>query len=129
MWRNYLTVGFRALTRSRTYAVINLAGLALGLAACLTVLLYLRYELSYDRWLPEAERTFQLQQWVTGGDDPNLVPGGLRMTSYLSGQRLRQFREIERVVYVGRADPVILQNGEATLSENFVYVDGPLFQV
>ena len=129
MWRNYLTVGLRSLLKSRTYAVINLAGLALGLAACITVLLYLRYELSYDSWLPEADRTYQLQQWVTGGDDPNLVPGGLRMTSYLSGQRLRQFREVEQVVYAGRADPVLIHNGQAALSENFVYVDGPLFDV
>ena len=35
MWRNYLTVGFRALTKNRTYAFINIFGLALGLAACL----------------------------------------------------------------------------------------------
>ena len=33
MWRNYLTVGFRALTRSRTYAFINIFGLALGTIA------------------------------------------------------------------------------------------------
>ena len=32
MWRNYLTVGFRALTKNRTYAFINIFGLALGLA-------------------------------------------------------------------------------------------------
>jgi putative ABC transport system permease protein len=51
MWRNYLTVGIRALARSRTYAFINIFGLALGLAACLLILLYVRYEHSYDSWM------------------------------------------------------------------------------
>ena len=48
MWRNYLTVGIRALGKNRTYAFINILGLALGLAACLLILLYVRYETSYD---------------------------------------------------------------------------------
>ena len=55
MWRNYLTVGYRALTKNRTYAFINIVGLAIGLAACLMILLYVRYETSYDSWLPDAE--------------------------------------------------------------------------
>jgi putative ABC transport system permease protein len=67
MWRNYLTVAYRALTRNRTYAFINIFGLALGLAACLLLLIYVRYETSYDRWLPDDERVFQVQ---TFGIDP-----------------------------------------------------------
>src|SRR4029450_12381462 len=61
MWRNYLTVGIRALGRNRAYAFINIAGLALGLAACLLILLYVRYEMSYDSWLPNSDRIFQVQ--------------------------------------------------------------------
>ena len=61
MWRNYLTVGFRALTKNRTYAFINIFGLALGLAACLLLLVYVRYETSYDSWLPNSDRVYQVQ--------------------------------------------------------------------
>ena len=129
MWRHYLKTGWASLLRSRTYSLINLTGLSLGLAASLLILLHVRYELSYDSWLPEADRAFQLQQWVTAGDDPNVTPGGQQMTSYVSGQRLREFPQIERVVYVGNSRPVILQNGEATTSEDFVFVDGPLFDI
>ena len=129
MWRNYAIVGLRSLVKSRTYAVINLFGLTIGLAACLTVFLYIRYELGYDSWLADANRTFQLQQWVSPGAPETLYPEPTQMTSYISGQRLREFPQIEEVVYVGRSQPVILQNGEGTLSENFVYVNGPLFDV
>ncbi len=38
MWRNYMTVGIRALTRNKTYAFINIFGLAIGLAACLMLM-------------------------------------------------------------------------------------------
>jgi putative ABC transport system permease protein len=61
MWRNYLTVGIRSLAKNRTYAFINIFGLAIGLAACLLILLYVRYESSYDRWLADSERIYQVQ--------------------------------------------------------------------
>jgi putative ABC transport system permease protein len=61
MWRNYLTVGLRALTRNRTYAFINVFGLALGLAACLLLLVYVRYETSYENWQEGSDRVFQVQ--------------------------------------------------------------------
>jgi putative ABC transport system permease protein len=61
MWGNYLTLGFRSLMKNGTYAFINIFGLALGLAACLLLLLYVRHETSYDAWLPEAERVYQVQ--------------------------------------------------------------------
>jgi putative ABC transport system permease protein len=61
MLRNYLTVGLRSLTKNKAYAIINLLGLSLGLAVCLLILLYVRYETSYDEWLPESERIYQVQ--------------------------------------------------------------------
>ena len=61
MWRNYWTVAVRALAKNRTYAFINIFGLAIGLAACLMLLLYVRYETTYDQWLPDAANTYQFQ--------------------------------------------------------------------
>ena len=127
--RHYLKMGWSSLVRSKAYSLINLAGLSLGLAASLIILLHVRYELGYDRWLPGADRAFVLQQWVVASDDPNIVPGANPMTSFVSGERLRQFPQLDRIVYVGNAQPVILQDGEATVSEDFVFVDGPLFDI
>ena len=41
MWRNYWTVAVRALAKNRTYSIINIAGLAIGMAACILILLYI----------------------------------------------------------------------------------------
>src|ERR1041384_6094490 len=125
MWRNYLTVGLRALAKNKTYAAINIFGLALGLAACILILLFVRYELSYDSALPASQRVFQLQEWPD--PEPGEPAGGGQMTSIASAMALRKdFPEIERLVYVGNNRPTIIQDGQATTSDHFVYVDGPL---
>ncbi len=54
--RNYLTLFFRNLARERLYAAINIVGLALGLASCLILGLFLRGELTYDRHLEGPNR-------------------------------------------------------------------------
>ena len=128
MWRNHLVLTLRLLARNKLYAFVNLFGLALGLAACLLILIYVRYESSYDSALPEAERVFQLQNWFVATEQG--PAGANRMTSFASGTALRKdFPEIETLVYVGNNQPVIVQNGEASISKNFYFTDGPLFDV
>lgn len=61
MWANILTLTIRRLFLNRAYSAINIGGLALGLAGCLMILNYVNYERSYDRWLPDSGRIFQVQ--------------------------------------------------------------------
>jgi putative ABC transport system permease protein len=129
MWRNYLTVGVRALAKNKTYAFINIFGLALGLAACLLILLYVRYERSYDAWMPGADRAFQLQDYYkatpNGGEEM-----ALQMTSYASGKALvKDFPQIENAVYVSSSAATILQKGEPSAPEHFNFVSGNLFDI
>jgi putative ABC transport system permease protein len=128
MWRNYFTVGLRALAKSRVYAFINIVGLAIGLAACLMLLLYVRYERSYDEWLPNVENVYQLQTTFT---DPGTgKTDALQMTSYVAGASLKKdFPQIERLVYVLSAGPVVFHNGQAFPTEDTVVTDGNLFEV
>ncbi|HEX8366107.1 MAG TPA: ABC transporter permease [Allosphingosinicella sp.] len=129
MWRNYLTIGFRALAKNRTYAFINIVGLAIGIAACLMILLYVRYETRYDDWLPGAERTYQFQDLYspteTGGEEYRL-----QMTSYVSGRALaEEFPEVERAVYINGGGGYVLQDGEATLTNDLRFTDGNFLEV
>ncbi|MEA3036805.1 MAG: putative transport system permease protein [Sphingomonadales bacterium] len=129
MWRNYLTVGVRALAKNKTYAFINIFGLALGLAACLLILLYVRYERSYDAWMPGADGAYQLQDYykatTNGGEEM-----ALQMTSYVSGKALvKDFPQIARAVYISSSAATILQKGEPSAPERFNFVDGNLFDI
>ena len=56
MIQNYLTLALRNLRKNPLYSGLNIFGLALGIAACLLILLYVGHELGYDRWNPHAER-------------------------------------------------------------------------
>jgi putative ABC transport system permease protein len=128
MWRNYVTVGIRALAKSKTYALINILGLAIGMAACLMILLYVRYEVSYDRWVPESGRTFQVQSWYKLSETGREAQ--LQMTPYISGKSLRDnFPQIEHEVYVTNNDPVFFRNGQATSTEDYLWVDGNFLEV
>ncbi len=62
MFKNYLIVALRHLRRGRAFTFINVAGLALGLASCLLILLYVQDELSYDRHHEKADRIFRVTQ-------------------------------------------------------------------
>ena len=62
MIKNYLIVALRQLRRGRAFTFINVAGLALGLASCLLILLYVQDELSFDRHHEKAERIFRVTQ-------------------------------------------------------------------
>jgi len=128
MWRNYVTVGVRALVKNKTYAFINIFGLAIGLAACLMLLLYVRYETSYDQWLPNSENTYQYQSHYR--DRQTGEEMHLQMTSYIAGQRLKaDFPQIDRAVYALASAPVVLRNGEALSTDKVLLVDNLFFDV
>jgi putative ABC transport system permease protein len=71
MLRNWLTIAIRNLVKHRLYSAINILGLAVGLASCVVIILFVRDELSYDRWIPEAKRIYQLH---TRFDFPGRAP-------------------------------------------------------
>ena len=123
MWRNYLTVGLRSLLKNRTYAFINILGLAIGMAACLMILLFVRYELSYDRDLPEAENIYQVQTWFKNPDSGEETYG--QMSTYSAQAALRKdFPQIASAVYMLSSEPVFYKDGQASMTENYRYVDG-----
>ena len=60
MLHNYLTIAIRNLLRYPAYTLINIVGLAIGLAACMLILRYVWDELSYDRYHPHADRVYRV---------------------------------------------------------------------
>ena len=56
MFKNYLKIALRNFSKSWSYSLINIAGLAIGLASFILITLFVSYELSFDRWNPNADR-------------------------------------------------------------------------
>ena len=126
MWRNYLTVGFRSLTKSKGYAVINLLGLALGLAACLLLLLYVRYETSYDSWLPDSERIYQVQ--ATWHEDGQPVTPSQSSPQPVRDTIAGGFPQIEAVTVAQQGQLQIVRDGQPMYVDE-LYVDPAFFEI
>ena len=61
MIRNYVTTAIRNLLKHKGYSVINVIGLALGLTGCILMLLYIRYETSYDDYNLKKDRMYRIE--------------------------------------------------------------------
>ncbi|MDB5130293.1 MAG: FtsX-like permease family protein [Mucilaginibacter sp.] len=86
MIKNYIKVAWRSLTRQKLYSLINISGLAIGLAVCMLIMLYVAHELSYDKFHANAKRIFALNEHVKmGTQEINMA-----YTSYASGPIIKQ---------------------------------------
>jgi len=127
MLRNYLTVAYRNLVANKRHSLINIGGLAVGLAACLLILLYVRDELSFDRWIPKADRIAAVEStfFVPGRDKIAFAgtPGPIKPALE------KEFSsDIERAVRLfGNQEPV--RTGDRQFAGDITYVDPGFFDV
>ena len=63
MLRNYLKIAIRSLTKRKGYALINIGGLAVGLACCMVILLYVSNESSYDQYHKDVDRLYRVLEY------------------------------------------------------------------
>ncbi|HEY0044784.1 MAG TPA: FtsX-like permease family protein [Allosphingosinicella sp.] len=128
MWRNYLITGYRALTRNKLFAAINLLGLAIGLAACLLIFLYVRYETGYDRWVPDSERVYQVQTLYT---DPET--GERRLQQGTEGVIVdtlpKDFPQIEAIARADSDRQVLLDRQGIAANAEMLSADPSLFDI
>ncbi|MCJ7579282.1 MAG: ABC transporter permease [Candidatus Aminicenantes bacterium] len=60
MYRNYVTIALRNLLKYKGFSLINIAGLAIGIASCLMILLFVQSELKYDQFHQNTDRIFRM---------------------------------------------------------------------
>src|SRR5882672_4923946 len=62
MLKNYFNIALRNIRRHKAYSAINILGLAIGIAACLLILQYVSFELSYENFQVNKDRIYRVQQ-------------------------------------------------------------------
>lgn len=60
MIKNFIRIAIRNLFNQKVYSLINIVGLAIGMAACVVILLYIQQELSYENMHPDADRIYRV---------------------------------------------------------------------
>jgi putative ABC transport system permease protein len=127
MFRNYLTSGVSALRRDPMFTAINLAGLAIGLAGCLMIILFIRYELSFDEGLPGADRVYQVQRIESTGAD---VGKRFGITSFVAATAMpSQFPEIENATGLLPGNGNYRKDGDVLVVEDVYAADAEFLDV
>jgi predicted permease len=85
MFKNYFKIAWRNITRHKSYSAINVAGLAVGIAACLLIFVVVQYELSFDTYQPGYKSTYRI---VTKKDRE----GNIRYSAGISTPAVDAFR-------------------------------------
>jgi putative ABC transport system permease protein len=84
--------------------------------------------MSYDKWLPGAENVYQIQSWYKSSETGQEAQ--LQMTPYLAGKRIaKDFPQVEKEVYVNDNGPVFTKDGQATSTEDYLWVDNNFLEV
>src|SRR5690348_6258464 len=123
MFRNYLKLAFRNLSRQKAFSIINITGLAVGLASSLVILLWVQDELSYDKFHSKADRTYRIMAAASGLQVAS-VPGAF-------GPGVQEMEsDVILNTRVWKENGVMFQRGEIKFDEpNTFYAEPTLFEV
>lgn len=117
MFRNYMKIGWRNLLRNKTYSIINISGLAVGLACAMAIGLFIIDEYSYDRFHTNAKNIYRVvQQQNQAGDiyDVASSPGPM-------GEALKaDFPEVVQACLLGYKRSGVLQVGEVIVESSAI---------
>lgn len=126
MWRNYLNAALRNLSRNRLYAAINIAGLAIGLTAAIFVGLFVREELSYDRFIPGHENIYRVSmtRQTPGTDAAPYSMAYYRVAEWLESD-FPEIQDITRLWMIRKA----LRQGDIEAQQIVGFADEDFFRV
>ena len=127
MFKNYLKIALRNFQRHKGYSFINIAGFAIGMAVCLLILIYVRHELSYDKYHKDGDRVFRIAQDIQTQTSNRIFAPISPMVA------LTLKAEFPQVEYAARAlttSPRLVKREETLFYEDrFMYADQELFDV
>lgn len=126
MWKNYLKIAFRNLARNRSYSLINLLGLALGLSAFIMIAAYVHHEYSFDRFHKHSSRIYRL------GDSLNWSGNWekLAMTSAPMGPALQEeYPQVELATRLMPWKNINIRYGDKVISHAPAFADNNFFRI
>ena len=127
MFKNYFTIAWRNLLRNKIYAFINIAGLSIGLACAMLILLYVKDEVSYDRFHANVDQIYRITTQKINKDGTKGSKDG--NTGFLQGPRFSaNVPEIKSFVRVQSGTEDFKIATEVT-SKDLLYVDSSFFSV
>ena len=128
MLKNYIKIALRNISRNKLYSVLNIVGLAIGIACCILILFYVQDELSYDRFNDKADNIFRIVPTFTTSERTMYMG----TNAHVMGPMLKEeFPEVDNYVrFTSYGSPKVLTYGDISFSEEkFVWADGSVFDI
>lgn len=131
MWSNYFKIAVRNLYKRKVYSLINAVGLSIGIAFCVLIILYVRYERSFDNFQVHKDDIYRIEEhsyntWRADQDDPYYRSAYLQL-----GLRDVMKTEVPQVRYATRlseAEPTVIL-GDKHFTEKIKMVDRDFFHM
>jgi putative ABC transport system permease protein len=131
MVRNYVTTALRNILKHKVFSLINIAGLAIGIASCLLILLFVHSELRYDRFHEKTERIYRVGfTFHVGTNQFDSALGPCPLAAAMTGE----FPELESAARIfarqSRGGDVFVRYGEKRYKESkFFWTDPELLDI
>lgn len=117
MFQNYLKIALRNLARQKGYTAINIIGLAVGIACCLLIVIYVQHELSFDRFHTNAERMYRVNISAKMGEFNGI--GGTTPPP-VAARLMQDFSEVERATRVFPLMTSTVRSGSNIFNESSI---------
>ncbi|UCE22562.1 MAG: ABC transporter permease, partial [Candidatus Aminicenantes bacterium] len=124
MLKNYVKITLRHIKRHRGYSFINISGLAIGMTCCILILLYIQYELSYDKFHEDAHDIYRIAFEIPDRLDMNASSFGL-----LAPALVQDFPEVQSAARIRRLESTVFYKNQAFTEKNFFLADPEFFDV
>ena len=129
MIKNYMKIAIRNLAKHRFYSLINITGLAVGVASCLVIVLFVINELSYDRYNTKASRIYRVNGEIKfGGNHWKLAVAPAPMADAI----LNDYPEVESVVRFRSRGSYLVKRSESAdnfKEQNVIWADSTFFKI
>lgn len=127
MIKNHLKTTFRNIIKHKGYSIINILGLAMGIASSIVLLLHINYEFSYDRHHENTRRIYRITaSGESGGEDYS----NAKIPSAMAPVLLSEFPEIENVTrFIPDNINLFRYQDKKYYEPNFKFVDNSIFSV
>jgi len=126
MIKNYFKIAWRNLKKNRLYAFVNIIGLTVGIVSCLLIGLYIKHELSYDRFNAYADKIVRVTMDYSLGD----APAKIAVTGTKIGPQFkRTFPVVEDFVRLDKLTNVVGYKNQLFEEKNFLYADPSFFRI
>ena len=111
MIKNYLKIAWRNLVRNKTYSLINIVGLAIGLSCFLLISLYVLDELSYDKFNTNADRIYRINSDIRFGGNEMKIAESSDMTGQIMKKDYPQVEQYTRIF--NNTGPKLIRKGNS----------------